>query len=68
MAKTVTLRNDFHNTTVDVRPSDAGRLSASQVRRVRRELCGIHDCRCGVVRGPQDVEYLEEPDGTAIIR
>ena len=67
-ARTVTLRNDFHDTTVDVRVPKDGRLSMAQVRRIRRELCGIHDCRCGAVRGPQDVEYQPEADGTAIVR
>ena len=67
-ARTATLRNDFHDTRVNVRVLEDGRLSKTQVRRIRRELCGIHDCRCGAVRGPQDVEYQPEADGAAIIR
>ena len=48
----MTLRNDFHQTAVPVRPRH-GALSALTMRRVHRVLCGMIDCRCGGVRGPQ---------------
>ena len=47
----ITLKNDFHNSEVHVR--DLGKPTRNQYRRVRRELCGMSDCKCGVVRGPQ---------------
>jgi len=50
---TLTLSNDFHQTSVVVRPLNS-HLSASQMRRVRRELCGMADCNCGVIRGHQE--------------
>jgi len=57
--KTITLRNSFHNTTARVRiyPDTQTLLTASTVRRLRRELCGMSDCRCGGAlgqRGHQD--------------
>jgi hypothetical protein len=49
--KTITLRNEFHNTSARVRANETGEtlLSASTVRRVRRALCGMTDCTCGGV-------------------
>jgi hypothetical protein len=49
---TLTLSNDFHQTSVIVHPLNS-HLSASQMRRVRRELCGMADCSCGGIRGHQ---------------
>lgn len=60
MAFKITLRNDFHNKTVNVMiPSRDGEytLSRSQMRRVTKALCGRHDCKCGVVRGTQDFPW-----------
>ena len=55
--KKVTLRNDFHNSSVCVYE---GELSPETCRRVRKVLCGISDCKCGDTglntRGPQDCE------------
>ena len=61
----VTIRNDFHHTETRVRVPADGVLSRWQVRRVRRALCGMADCKCGgdlSERGPQDeeVEDLQE--------
>lgn len=50
----VTLRNDFHGTAVKVRVPESGILSPRQYRRACRVLCGISDCQCGSIRGPQD--------------
>lgn len=43
----ITIHNNFHNTSVNVRASIGDELTATQVNRVRRELCGIRDCCCG---------------------
>ena len=54
--KTVTLRNDYHGTVARVATVDGGRLSQSQVNRIRRRLCGLGGCTCGgnlSERGPQ---------------
>ena len=66
--RTVTLINDFHNSEVRVRPSGphGDVLSARQVTRVRRELCGIEGCCCGGVRGGEHA-LEERPDGTALV-
>lgn len=65
----ITLKNDFHNTVVTLRPGH-GRLSPSQVARSRRALCGIAGCTCGGwcgERGPQSERLVIEPteDGGA---
>jgi len=53
----VTLRNDFHNTEVDIRvPNLPYTLSNGQMTRIWRVLCGRNDCKCGGVRGKQDVD------------
>lgn len=50
----ITIRNDFHNTEVQVRvPHLPHELSAGQAARVRKALCPAKDCRCGVIRGTQ---------------
>ena len=59
--KKITLRNDFHNTEINLVPHD-GKLSPSQVARARRTLCGIENCCCSGdlgTRGPQDGFELE---------
>ena len=42
----ITLTNDFHNVETSLRVKD-GRLSAGQVLKARKELCGIQGCWCG---------------------
>lgn len=66
----VTLKNDFHNTEVTVRVlRRSTHLTKYQMRRVNNALCGMADCCCGGIRGPQDVEYtsatLVDKDGYA---
>ncbi len=54
MATTYTLQNDFHHTEVRVRTTGLQhihgevtlRLSRNQIKRAKRELCGIDDCTC----------------------
>ena len=81
--ETITLTNEFHGTKVRLRPGPGvpgssyqiATLSPSQVRRARRELCGIPDCTCGGAageRGPQEYRgerVLIQPsgDGSAVI-
>ena len=56
----VTLTNSFHNTEVQVNVPDSGVLSLRQTQRVRKELCGITDCRCGGTFGPQEDLWVYE--------
>lgn len=56
----VTLRNDFHNSEVNVWAEQLPHeTSPYQTKRIRRELCGMADCVCGSIRGPQDVKVLQ---------
>jgi hypothetical protein len=60
----ITLTNDFHNTEVRLNPKD-GKLSARQVKRAEKVLCGMDDCICGNeagMRGAEnpDIEFHEE--------
>jgi hypothetical protein len=56
--QTLTLTNDFHNTSVTLRVK-GGHLSAGQVARARRELCGVDDCTCSGDVGTRGPQYLE---------
>lgn len=50
----LTLTNDFHNTEVTIRAKSLPwRVTPSQQRRIDRALCGMSDCKCGTIRGPQ---------------
>lgn len=64
----VRFRNNFHNTCVVVRMKDGQELSARQVDRIWKELCGIKDCWCGGVRGPQTHNLYIGPDRAGWIR
>lgn len=63
---TITLRNDFHNSESNIRvESLPHEMTASQLAKVQRELCGNRDCKCGGIRGVQhsngkrlNVEFL----------
>lgn len=53
----ITVKNSFHHTAVQIRAEIGDELTASQIRRARKELCGIRGCLCGGPigeRGPQD--------------
>jgi len=55
---TITLKNDFHRTAVNVQLRGGQTiLTKSQMRRVNRTLCGVTDCKCGGIRGPQKTKY-----------
>lgn len=60
-----TLRNDFHNTSATVRPIN-GVISAKAMKRAAKKLCGMSDCRCGVIRWPE-CRLIVLPDGSAIV-
>ncbi len=67
----ITLLNDFHQSLVRLRPR-GDRLSASQVKRARRVLCGYDGCTCGGVCGergrqPDTLAITGRPDGSAEI-
>lgn len=52
-----TLTNSFHRTDLRAVVPENGWLTASQVRRVRRTLCGVAGCTCGddlSMRGRQE--------------
>lgn len=56
----ITLRNDFHNTSVTL-VSKNGKLSESQMKKAKRELC-CSGCTCSGefgYRGPQDIDGIE---------
>jgi len=55
----LTLKNDFHETSVRLNITTLPHtLSPGQCRRVRRALCGQLDCTCGVICGRQyDIEW-----------
>jgi len=42
----ITLTNNYHNTSVNLRASVGDYLTQSQISRARRELCGMSDCEC----------------------
>ena len=63
---TVEIRNDFHNTSINIRiPADGApyRLSPSQVKRVA-SLCGNEDCQCYATNPvhPWIFHYLGQDD------
>lgn len=59
MGMKITLRNDFHDSEVAVMVATLpATLTPSQVQRVRDELCGNRDCKCGGIRGPQYAEGI----------
>ena len=66
--QTIILQNDYHGTAVTLR-SKEGWVSAHQMRRARKVLCGIRGCKCGGragERGPNPPLVLM-PDGSAKI-
>jgi len=62
----ITLTNNFHGTSVNLRPRN-GRLSPAQMRRARKVLCGLSECKCGGIRGPQEYDVEGDGEGGAIV-
>lgn len=61
----ITITNNFHNTSYRLRATIGAELSAAQIRRSRKALCGMHDCTCGGPlgeRGKQDGFRIEQID------
>jgi hypothetical protein len=74
MTMKYTLTNEFHGTSATVQVDKSGVLSARTVKRVQRELCGIHGCACGMyglgVRGHQngiEIDYAGADGSLRII-
>ncbi|MDD4888736.1 MAG: hypothetical protein PHU85_02305 [Phycisphaerae bacterium] len=76
--RTVRLTNSFHDTAITLRvPDKRDYLTARQVHRARRELCGRRDCQCGhgpaLTRGPDQtldgtrITLVPDSDGSAWI-
>lgn len=57
--RTITLKNDFHNTEYKLRLNDENTASVRQMSRALRNLCGIDGCLCGGIRGKQDYTDFE---------
>jgi len=55
--RTITLRNNFHNTEAKAIALD-GVISDRAMKRVERKLCGVPNCPCGAVCGPQEVKLV----------
>ena len=54
----ITLRNNFHESKV-VLISRGDQLSAGQIRKAKKILCGHEECTCSGIlgtRGPQEVD------------
>lgn len=49
----ITLKNNFHNTEATV-VVKGGIIKAAAMKAAERKLCGMKECTCGGVRGPQD--------------
>lgn len=65
----ITVRNDFHKTTARIRVRIGDTLTANQVRRCRKTLCGIEGCTCGGAlseRGPQHDDSGRTFDAIAV--
>ena len=64
------IRNDFHGSEVTLSlPQQGGVLSAGQVRKARRALCGMAGCTCGGLigeRGPQSAQVIAMPHGAML--
>lgn len=61
ISHTITLTNDFHHSSISLKRSTAHPLSAREVARARRALCGINGCTCAGVAGTRGTQHL--PDG-----
>jgi len=57
MKHRITITNSFHNSSVRLDLPDDGILSTRQVRRARRELCGIPTCVCGGNLGERGKQF-----------
>ena len=72
---TITLKNDFHNSTAKFRINSDKEtlLNRSTVLRIRNKLCGIKGCCCGGVLGQRgnqglNIDIAEMAYGEVLIR
>jgi len=60
----IQFENTFHRTSVNVKAKPGDKLSPSQLRRIRRALCGVSGCHCGdqwgVRGGRYHIDFAEE--------
>lgn len=66
----ITLTNNFHNTEVILNVKDGKNISANQVKKANKILCGYNGCLCSGymgTRGTQAVEIEINQDGSAYI-
>jgi len=56
----ITVRNEFHNSAARIRASIGDVLTASQVRRCRRTLCGVEGCTCGGALSERGQQHDDE--------
>ena len=50
----ITLTNDWHDTSTQIRAKVGDRLNGTQVKRIERRLCPYSDCVCQPIRGNQE--------------
>lgn len=53
----ITIRNNFHNTSIRLRANIGDELTPAQIKRAKHTLCGITGCTCSGdagERGEQD--------------
>ena len=56
----IVLKNDFHETEVKLNIRRNNVINPGQLKRAKKQLCGISTCQCGGYRGHQDFEYEED--------
>jgi len=55
--KMITLTNDFHGTSTQIRAEVGDTLNETQVKRIERRLCPSYSsCGCTPIRGRQDYD------------
>jgi hypothetical protein len=61
----ITINNDFHGTSINLRANIGDELTESQIKRARSALCPVSCCTCGGPigeRGKQDGFHAEQID------
>jgi len=56
----ITLRNDFHNSTVRLHAQLGDELTPAQIKRAKNTLCGISGCACGGALGQRGRQRQED--------
>lgn len=63
-----TLTNSFHNSQITIRSNVGDTVSRRTLQRVRKALCGIEGCTCGLADGTRDSRYRLDPDTLVVFR